>query len=81
MLTIDSLPLSDDAGCGLAILAKTYFDILYGKNEQAPDQAPTDEQRSQSKEECARYFHYVDSFPSNLELAFKLWDAVGVSCS
>ena len=78
-LTKSSLPLTHDYGAGLAILAKTYFDILYGKNEQAPDQVPTEEQKAQSKDECSTYFHYVESFPGNLSLAFRLWDAVSHS--
>lgn len=69
------LPFLDDNDCGLGIAVRTYLDDL-------PLQAiPTSpEARQEVKSKGKDWFQHSESFTGNLDLAFKLWDAVS-SCS
>ncbi|KAF9884592.1 hypothetical protein FE257_001414 [Aspergillus nanangensis] len=65
------LPFIDDNDCGLGIAVRTYLDDL-------PLQAdPTSvEARTEVKSKGKEWFQHSDSFTGNLEMAFKLWDAI-----
>lgn len=68
------MPFIDDNDCGLGIAVRTYLDDL-------PVQAdPTSsEARAEVKSKGKEWFQHSDSFTGNLDLAFKLWDAVSRS--
>ncbi|RHZ70405.1 hypothetical protein CDV55_107926 [Aspergillus turcosus] len=65
------LPFIDDNDCGLGIAVRTYLDDL---PLQADPTSP--EARLEVKSKGKEWFQHSDSFTSNLEKAFKLWDAV-----
>ncbi|RHZ52224.1 MKT1 family protein [Aspergillus thermomutatus] len=65
------LPFIDDNDCGLGIAVRTYLDDL---PLQADPTSP--EARVEVKSKGKEWFQHSDSFTSNLEKAFKLWDAV-----
>ncbi|KAJ5893497.1 hypothetical protein N7495_005188 [Penicillium taxi] len=65
------LPFIDDNDCGLGIAVQTYLDDL-------PSQAnPTSpEAREEAKSKGKEWFQHSESFSDNLDVAFKIWDAV-----
>ncbi|KAJ5558555.1 XPG N-terminal, partial [Penicillium sp. DV-2018c] len=65
------LPFIDDNDCGLGIAVRTYLDDL---PLQANPTSP--EARSEVKAKGKEWFQHSESFTGNLDLAFKLWDAV-----
>ncbi|KAF7530657.1 hypothetical protein PCG10_000166 [Penicillium crustosum] len=65
------LPFIDDNDCGLGIAVRTYLDDL---PLQANPTSP--EARSDVKAKGKEWFQHSESFIGNLDLAFKLWDAV-----
>ncbi|KAJ5587375.1 XPG N-terminal [Penicillium hispanicum] len=65
------LPFIDDNDCGLGIAARTYLDDL---PLQANPTSP--EARAEVKSKGKEWFQHSESFTGNLDLAFKLWDAV-----
>ncbi|EAW17575.1 MKT1 family protein [Aspergillus fischeri NRRL 181] len=65
------LPFIDDNDCGLGIAVRTYLDDL---PLQADSTSP--EARLDVKSKGKDWFQHSDSFTSNLEKAFKLWDSV-----
>ncbi|KAJ6184600.1 XPG N-terminal [Penicillium mononematosum] len=65
------LPFIDDNDCGLGIAVRTYLDDL---PLQANPTSP--EARADVKAKGKEWFQHSESFIGNLELAFKLWDAV-----
>ncbi|KAJ5783035.1 XPG N-terminal [Penicillium paradoxum] len=65
------LPFIDDNDCGLGIAVRTYLDDL---PLQANPTSP--EARSDVKAKGKEWFQHSESFTGNLDLAFKLWDAV-----
>ncbi|KAF7590900.1 hypothetical protein BBP40_002262 [Aspergillus hancockii] len=65
------LPFIDDNDCGLGIAVRTYLDDL---PLQADPTSP--EARAEVKSKGKDWFQHSDSFTGNLDLAFKLWDAV-----
>ncbi|CAI7675204.1 unnamed protein product [Penicillium palitans] len=67
------LPFIDDNDCGLGIAVRTYLDDL---PLQANPTSP--EARSDVKAKGKEWFQHSESFIGNLDLAFKLWDAVYV---
>lgn len=71
LTTSTRLPFIDDNDCGLGIAVRTYLDDL-------PLQAdPTSlEARQEVKSKGKDWFQHSESFTGNLDLAFKLWDAV-----
>ncbi|RAK79810.1 uncharacterized protein BO72DRAFT_445630 [Aspergillus fijiensis CBS 313.89] len=68
------LPFIDDNDCGLGIAVRTYLDDL---PLQADPTSP--EARAEVKAKGKEWFQHSDSFTGNLDMAFKLWDAVGDS--
>lgn len=65
------LPFINDNDCGLGIAVRTYLDDLPLQNN------PTSlEARAEVKSKGKDWFQHSDSFESNLDRAFKLWDAV-----
>jgi len=69
------LPFIDDNDCGLGIAVRTYLDDL---PLQANPTSP--EARAEVKAKGKEWFQHSESFTGNLDLAFKLWDAV-CTCS
>ncbi|KAI3300683.1 hypothetical protein DTO002I6_1406 [Penicillium roqueforti] len=67
------LPFIDDNDCGLGIAVRTYLDDL---PLQANPTSP--EARADVKAKGKEWFQHSESFIGNLDLAFKLWDAVYV---
>ncbi|KKK24520.1 XPG I-region protein [Aspergillus ochraceoroseus] len=65
------LPLIDDNDCGLGIAVRTYLDDLPLQPEPTSQDA-----REEVKSKGKDWFQHSDSFSGNLEVAFKLWDAV-----
>lgn len=65
------LPFIDDNDCGLGIAVRTYLDDL---PLQADPTSP--EARAEVKLKGKEWFQHSESFTGNLDLAFKLWDAV-----
>lgn len=65
------LPFIDDNDCGLGIAVRTYLDDL---PLQANSTSP--EARADAKAKGKDWFQHSESFTGNLDLAFKLWDAV-----
>ncbi|KAK4870601.1 hypothetical protein LT330_004949 [Penicillium expansum] len=65
------LPFIDDNDCGLGIAVRTYLDDL---PLQANPTSP--EARADVKAKGKEWFQHSESFVGNLDLAFKLWDAV-----
>ncbi|KAJ5433062.1 uncharacterized protein N7458_012218 [Penicillium daleae] len=65
------LPFIDDNDCGLGIAVRTYLDDL---PLQANPTSP--EARQEVKSKGKEWFQHSESFTGNLDLAFKLWDAV-----
>ncbi|KAJ5312514.1 hypothetical protein N7508_003344 [Penicillium antarcticum] len=65
------LPFIDDNDCGLGIAVRTYLDDL---PLQANPTSP--EARADVKAKGKEWFQHSESFTGNLNLAFKLWDAV-----
>ncbi|KAJ5690222.1 hypothetical protein N7462_004614 [Penicillium macrosclerotiorum] len=65
------LPFIDDNDCGLGIAVRTYLDDL---PLQANPTSP--EARAEVKSKGKEWFQHSESFTGNLDLAFKLWDAV-----
>ncbi|CAG8133117.1 unnamed protein product [Penicillium salamii] len=65
------LPFIDDNDCGLGIAVRTYLDDL---PLQANSTSP--EARADVKAKGKDWFQHSESFTGNLDLAFKLWDAV-----
>ncbi|CAI7584445.1 unnamed protein product [Penicillium glandicola] len=65
------LPFIDDNDCGLGIAVRTYLDDL---PLQANPTSP--EARADVKAKGKEWFQHSESFIGNLDLAFKLWDAV-----
>lgn len=68
------LPFIDDNDCGLGIAVRTYLDDL---PLQANPTSP--EARSDVKAKGKEWFQHSESFIGNLDLAFKLWDAVRIA--
>lgn len=68
-----SLPFADDTDCGLGIAVRTYLDELAGHPDSTSPKV-----RSDMKARSKGYFSYIDSMDENLDLAFKLWDAVRI---
>lgn len=70
--TCSRLPFIDDNNCGLGIAVRTYLDDL-------PLQAdPTSvKAREEVKAKGKDWFQHCENFIGNLDIAFKLWDAVG----
>ncbi|THC98151.1 hypothetical protein EYZ11_002375 [Aspergillus tanneri] len=65
------LPFIDDNDCGLGIAMRTYLDDLpLQSNPTSP------EARAEVKSKGKDWFQHSESFTSNLDMAFKLWDAV-----
>ncbi|KAJ5973444.1 hypothetical protein N7481_010654 [Penicillium waksmanii] len=65
------LPFIDDNDCGLGIAVRTYLDDLpLQPNPTSP------EARAEVKSKGKEWFQHSESFTGNLDLAFKLWDAV-----
>ncbi|CAI7675586.1 unnamed protein product [Penicillium manginii] len=65
------LPFLDDNDCGLGIAVRTYLDDLpLQTNPTSP------EARAEVKSKGKEWFQHSESFTGNLDLAFKLWDAV-----
>ena len=69
------LPFIDDNDCGLGIAVRTYLDDL---PLQANPTSP--EARADVKSKGKEWFQHSDSFTGNLDMAFKLWDAVSLNC-
>lgn len=69
------LPFIDDNDCGLGIAVRTYLDDLPLQADPTSPKA-RDEVKAKGKE----WFQHSESFTGNLDLAFKLWDAVS-ACS
>lgn len=69
------LPFIDDNDCGLGIAVRTYLDDL---PLQANSTSP--EARADVKAKGKDWFQHSESFTGNLDLAFKLWDAVSPFC-
>ena len=68
------LPFINDNDCGLGIAVRTYLDDLpLQPNPTSP--AARTEVKAKGKD----WFQHSDSFSGNLDLAFKLWDAVSDS--
>jgi hypothetical protein len=68
---ISRLPFLDDNDCGLGIAVRTYLDDLpLQTNPTSP------EARAEVKSKGKEWFQHSESFTGNLDLAFKLWDAV-----
>ncbi|PLB38128.1 temperature dependent protein affecting M2 dsRNA replication-domain-containing protein [Aspergillus candidus] len=65
------LPFIDDNDCGLGIAVRTYLDDL---PLQADPTSP--DARTEVKSKGKDWFQHSESFTGNLDLAFKLWDAV-----
>ena len=65
------LPFINDNDCGLGIAVRTYLDDL---PLQANPTSPT--ARTEVKAKGKDWFQHSDSFSGNLDMAFKLWDAV-----
>ncbi|KAJ5488996.1 hypothetical protein N7539_003886 [Penicillium diatomitis] len=65
------LPFIDDNDCGLGIAVRTYLDDL---PLQANPTSP--EARQEVKSKGKEWFQHSESFTGNLDLAFRLWDAV-----
>lgn len=70
-LSVLRLPFIDDNDCGLGIAVRTYLDDL---PLQADSTSP--EARADAKAKGKDWFQHSESFTGNLDLAFKLWDAV-----
>lgn len=70
-LIFSRLPFIDDNDCGLGIAVRTYLDDL---PLQANPTSP--EARAEVKSKGKEWFQHSESFTNNLDLAFKLWDAV-----
>ncbi|KAJ5098491.1 hypothetical protein N7532_005492 [Penicillium argentinense] len=65
------LPFIDDNDCGLGIAVRTYLDDLpLQTNPTSP------EARAEVKAKGKEWFQHSESFNGNLDLAFKLWDAI-----
>lgn len=65
------LPFIDDNDCGLGIAVRTYLDDLpLQPNPTSP------EARTEVKSKGKEWFQHSESFTGNLDLAFKLWDAL-----
>lgn len=73
-LTQYRLPFIDDNDCGLGIAVRTYLDDL---PLQADPTSP--EARAEVKSKGKEWFQHSDSFTGNLDMAFKLWDAVSTT--
>lgn len=69
--TLSRLPFIDDNDCGLAIAVRTYLDDLPHHPEPTSQEA-----RSEVKAKGKEWFQHSDSFTGNLDMAFRLWDAV-----
>lgn len=67
------LPFIDDNDCGLGIAVRTYLDDLPLQADPTSPKA-RDEVKAKGKE----WFQHSESFTGNLDLAFKLWDAVSL---
>lgn len=65
------LPFIDDNDCGLAIAVRTYLDDLPHHPEPTSQEA-----RAEVKAKGKEWFQHSDSFSGNLDMAFRLWDAV-----
>ena len=70
---LNSLPFIADNDCGLGIAVRTYLDDL---PTQAEPTSP--EVRAEVKVKAREWFQHSSDFANNLEMAFKLWDAVSV---
>lgn len=71
LIGLSRLPFIDDNDCGLGIAVRTYLDDL---PLQANPTSP--EARQEVKSKGKEWFQHSESFTGNLDLAFKLWDAV-----
>ena len=65
------LPFIDDSNCGLGIAVRTYLDDLPLQNDPTSPEA-----RAEVKAKGKEWFQHSESFTGNLDMAFKLWDAV-----
>lgn len=65
------LPFIDDNNCGLGIAVRTYLDDLPLQNDPTSPEA-----RAEVKSKGKDWFQHSESFTGNLDMAFKLWDAV-----
>ena len=61
----------NDNDCGLGIAVRTYLDDLPAQTNSTSPEA-----RAETKAKGKAWFQHSDSFSGNLDLAFKLWDAV-----
>lgn len=68
---LSRLPFIDDNDCGLAIAVRTYLDDLPHHPEPTSQEA-----RAEVKAKGKEWFQHSDSFSGNLDMAFRLWDAV-----
>lgn len=75
-ILIPRLPFMDDNDCGMGIAVRTYLDDL---PLQADPTSP--DARTEVKGKGKDWFQHSESFTSNLDTAFKLWDAVSLTCS
>lgn len=65
------LPFINDNDCGLGIAVRTYLDDLPLQGTSI-----TPEARAEVKAKGKDWFQHSDSFSGNLDMAFKLFDAV-----
>ncbi len=66
-----SLPFSEENNCALAIAVKTYFDELATKPNPTSVKA-----RDEAKSKGSTWMDHCIDFVANLDIAFRLWDAV-----
>ncbi|KAI5283113.1 hypothetical protein KEM54_002386 [Ascosphaera aggregata] len=68
-----ALPFINDNDCALGLAVRTYLETLHLTNYEGPTKEHV---RNDVKTKGADWFHYIDSFPGNLETGFRIWDAV-----
>ncbi|KAL1953984.1 hypothetical protein VTO42DRAFT_1870 [Malbranchea cinnamomea] len=66
-----SLPFIDDHDCGLGIAVRTYLDDLPQQSEPTSPAV-----RAEVKAKGKEWFQHSIDFAGNLDMAFRLWDAV-----
>lgn len=69
-----SLPFIKDNDCGLAIAVQTYLNDLL-----SPLEVATPQDIAEMKVKGGEWFQHAESFPGNLDMAFRFWDAVGLT--
>lgn len=70
-IVITRLPFINDNDCGLGIAVRTYLDDLPLQSDPTSSEA-----RAEVKAKGKDWFQHSDSFSGNLDMAFKLFDAV-----